>query len=377
MITEWKNAHPFEDLPLELIGLSSEVADAKENWIRTKTRLGYAHRDLQDASHQIAAARPPSEEEIRSRHGAFEKELEGMASTILHSESAEAIVSPDYERRAISFLKKYDLGAFADIVGFDSEAAWKLRRGRKLFYVLQSLAGVNGEEAWEIRRQALSTGESRPDAPGVLTSLVGLESEEAWNIRERCVNTDPSNVLVSMAGLDSERAWDMRKRFVGDFDRTMHPDVVIPLLKSIIGLDSEAAWLIRKRAFESEKDPWIIEDALADSLMGLDNEAAWAFRKNLSANRLLASLALVDSQEAWEIREKGFKKFLQNEHPDGYRESMMLLGVDSDRAWEMREKIAKTLKKTMYRNAGLSIGSVEMIGARKAMLDREQALVTA
>ena len=198
-----------------------------------------------------------------------------------------------------------------------------LDKGMATSKIVESLAGLDSEKAWEMRERISQVGYR----DGIVSSLTGLDSERAWEMRERFSKEGYGRLVVqSLAGLDSEKAWEMRERFMQNGYTT---DVV----QSLAGLDSERAWEMRERISQVG----YTGDAV-QSLTGLDSYQAWEMRDKFfsqSGGRATIAQSLIglDSERAWEMRER----ILQEGCTGDVAQS--LAGLNSERAWKMRERL--------------------------------------
>ncbi len=130
----------------------------------------------------------------------------------------------------------------ASLAGLDGSRAWQLREHlwpQAMLEVVSSLAGIPGEQAHEWRLRALARapravlnglrglGDARSFAlrellaerlRESLESLEGLDAEEAWSLRERMVARWPAAAVHSLAGLaGGERGQRLLFRLLADF----------------------------------------------------------------------------------------------------------------------------------------------------------------
>ena len=82
---------------------------------------------------------------------------------------------------------------------------------------------------------------------------------------------------------------------------------------------------------------------IIDSLAGLDSDRAWDMREevlkhfNVDDYEIIDSLAGLDSDRAWTMREECFKDAAAGDYVAGFI-AKGLAGLDSDRAWKMRDE---------------------------------------
>jgi dTMP kinase len=98
----------------------------------------------------------------------------------------------------------------ASLQGLGDEKSWQWREralARAPKPVLSTIAGLDEERAWVMR---LSTA---PRCREALDSMIGLDGHLAWEIRESCLETWPSNVIKSLGVLVSgAQGEDMLRR---------------------------------------------------------------------------------------------------------------------------------------------------------------------
>jgi dTMP kinase len=97
----------------------------------------------------------------------------------------------------------------------------------------RSVSGVEGERAWEIRKEA------RREAPvAALASLAGLTSDRAWTWRARWLDRAPKTVFLGLRGADDPRAFDLRERGCTTCKEA---------IDSLVGVDGPRAFALRDR----------------------------------------------------------------------------------------------------------------------------------
>lgn len=157
--------------------------------------------------------------------------------------------------------------------GVDSGSAWKMRedaRETNEQAVLASLKRMDDERSWKLREEYISKAEdiytntllARP----LLESVRGLQGERAWEIRDLCWDSSPAQVLKSLAGLLCDRSWRLRDDYA-----SLAPKIV---LRTFDGQDSDRAWALRRRFAPR------VKEAL-DSMAGMDCDGAWCIREAL------------------------------------------------------------------------------------------------
>lgn len=192
------------------------------------------------------------------------------------------------------------------------------------------------EEMREEKERKLETIKElvRESLPEKFGDLVGDDSEEAWRKREKLVKKEPMYMAATLAGAASEKS---RRRLneIKEIRKTWWG-----ISRGLIGDDSEEAWQIREYLKFDEKTQrlrggrwasflkklnlhkskqlfnirgkikilgWYMPGDVVISTMGLKSERAWELRKeleDLAPAEVLISLAGDNSPEAWEIRKK-------------------------------------------------------------------------
>lgn len=198
----------------------------------------------------------------------------------------------------------------ACLAGLDSEEAWEIRNyllekgglnGKR--GVSQGLAGINSNDSYKLRFKLIS------EAPeSTARGLAGDNNDEAWQIREK-LETDYLNksgvaegLAESLANIDNEKSWELREKLI--------PRVIYNIFEGLVGVNSERAWELRNKYKNG------MPLAVANSLIGLEDDRANKLRKELSINKDGGNLALLISQvgsnndEIWKIREELFSKNL-------------------------------------------------------------------
>jgi dTMP kinase len=162
----------------------------------------------------------------------------------------------------------------ASLKGLDDETAWALRDqlyDRAPDAVMASLALLDNPRAWRWRERWIrergtldSAVASYASARAAARSVAGVDAERAWAIRRAARAAAPVPAIGSIAGLTSARAWRWREKMLGRAPKTV--------LSTIIGLDDGRAWAMRVAMAAS------CREAL-DSIIGLDHPAAWELRE--------------------------------------------------------------------------------------------------
>ena len=124
------------------------------------------------------------------------------------------------------------------------------------------------------------------------------------------------------------------------------------IAKSLAGLDYERAWEIREELLSK---PGFSIDAMTQGLAGCDSEKAWALRERLiegghPETYVALSLVGLDTKQAWKMRDKFIKKKIHTGHI-----LLSLIGCDSKRAWKIRmEKLTSDVQNIEYVSRSLA-----------------------
>jgi len=126
----------------------------------------------------------------------------------------------------------------------------------------------------------------------VIRSLKGIDQSWAHELRLRGLDNHPQEVLISLAGIQTDTAAGLRSRLA----KKKYADA---LLQSLAGIDTEFAWDMREK-FQDTHALFVLL-----SLTGLQTEAAHAQRKQSikKAPKAVAwSLKFCDDPESWALR---------------------------------------------------------------------------
>lgn len=259
--------------------------------------------------------------------------------------------------------------------------------------IASCLAFSDSLEAWNLRQDIWdSTAEMGPDRArairnDVIKGLAGLDDEDAWQMREKAISVgvDLNSVSLSLRGLDDPESFQMREKLYqelgGKDDRYKNsPTLVKNLFWSLIGLNSPEAWEMRKKLLEnggqfqdyiisltgvwgakareeklkclnnvSFRDQRNFFNSLLISSMGQYDAVSEKIRTEFTKgkgdmNIKLDSLVLDDSPEAEEIREKYLMKLTDSGEIDKKKEIALHLGLsiagrDDYFANEIREEM--------------------------------------
>jgi dTMP kinase len=128
---------------------------------------------------------------------------------------------------------------------------------------VRSTRGLRDENAWAIRARARREGKAAPLAE----SLIGLNGPEAWEIRAELAESCPLSVLKGLKGVDHPEAWALRRRLAGPAAKSV--------LASIEGMGVAEAAALR------EELKGLAPEETAASLLGLEGPEAWRLREEL------------------------------------------------------------------------------------------------
>jgi hypothetical protein len=239
------------------------------------------------------------------------------------------------------------------LAGLDENEAWDLREellraGVDKNRIADGLAGVHSDRSYEMREKLLRQG---ADAANVARSLTGSDGEKAWQMRTKLFVEDPGAVLESIAGLDSPRAWDLRERCTARG------------LRRLLYIGHASGLRLRN-----------MREKVATSLAGLDTPQSWEMREWLASAKVSrASLALgltgVESERSWDMRERLF----QSAAGHGWEAlAGSLAGLDSERSWQMRERFEKRGDQRALLRSISGLKSDRASGIRRQMI-RDQS----
>lgn len=243
--------------------------------------------------------------------------------------------------------------------GIDTDRGWRLREKaisecRTIDYsaLAESLAGLNSEKAWHWRKKIFNQTDNTQAYYSLLDSLMGLSDERAWEWREKLrPYTGDMDVLKSTAGVDDDRAWKER-----DDALRYAPNIVSDAVGlSLVGLDSPRAWDVRHDMLKWHND----SDDILVSLTGLDSEQSYDMRvqlnETLTGARLVSSLAGVDTDWAWAIRDK-FVELFEERKIGSLNLAESLVGLGSPQAWEIRDQLRKHDRDADVRTSIFGVG---------------------
>ena len=269
--------------------------------------------------------------------------LEGFFDLLDHcakSDSAFAafLLAGFDDERATALRERFAIGHPALIAwglhGCRSPASIALRErlfDEEIDFIVRSVAGMDDDWAWAMRRRAVETA---PRAAAA--SLRLLATPRAFEMRRAIGKEARAEVLGSLSRLAQPEAWELRKKH-GRKD-------LLGLGKSLVGLDDAEAWAMRD---EHLKDYPL---GLIPSLQGLSHERAMRERESvlLVAPRLvLGSLRGVGTPESFAMRDRVAhmaKELLDSVH-----------SLDAEPAWRLRKQHAEAWPHTAIRSLGSAL----------------------
>lgn len=254
--------------------------------------------------------------------------------------------------------------ALGGLCGLDSDNAWRIREqalrtpnpGFLLGKVAESLIGIDSERAWQIRDQVYEKIIKKLAYAQELVSLShglrGLDSDRAWQMREIIKNEELGSeyicLLASMGAVDSEKAWKTREECLKTAETRKKMFVAVNIASSMKGLDSEKAWQMREKLLNEYIGNQSIYGNIARSLVGLDPERAWQMRDRIFKqdsiffDSIVAGLSGIDSERAWQMRDELFEIITQSASKFKLAElAYSLSWLNSRRAWQMRERMSE------------------------------------
>lgn len=156
--------------------------------------------------------------------------------------------------------------------------------------VARALADRADEEAMALRERL---AEAAPRE--VAASLSRIPGPRAAALRNRLAATVPVAVAEGLVGIGDEEAWALRERLLREIPG--------PVALSLAYDGSERAFACREEARRAGATP----DELLASLAGVDDERGWALRQDLSPRASLLgrlrSVAGCGAEAAWPLRE--------------------------------------------------------------------------
>ncbi|MSU54710.1 MAG: hypothetical protein EXS48_02680, partial [Candidatus Staskawiczbacteria bacterium] len=209
--------------------------------------------------------------------------------------------------------------------------------------------------------------------PAVLQGLAGLDSKQAWNLRYKYIENRTANIgffVEGLAGVDSPAAINERQNILA-----MSSAHDSQIAQSLAGLDSKDAWDLREKLFRKVTE----DEYLAEGLAGIDSPRAWQMRKELldkgvSEDFLAKSLVGLDSKQAWDLREQILKDDILLDADVALQTYSnvveSLAGVDSKQAWALRDEFIKKFGyKDCLATSLVGIDSNEAWTLRKILVD--------
>ena len=191
------------------------------------------------------------------------------------------------------------------------------------------LGEISPERAGELRRAFYTHLGALADSGATRAAAHharSLFSDEAWALRERLCDAESELVAYGLQPLHDDRARAMRERLA---ERA--PRQVAKSLGALWAKTDPWAWELRRRLFKTAPAE------IVATVASLDTEEAWELREKLAKDKdgqaaALASLKRLDTPRAWEMRDKLGK----SRNDWGLLEG--LIGLDGERAWELRRK---------------------------------------
>jgi dTMP kinase len=175
----------------------------------------------------------------------------------------------------------------------------------------------------------------------VATTMGTIDTDRAWELRDRLVDEAPGQVLSSLKGLDSERAWQMR----GAYGKKKN---VPGLLRGLAYLESDAAWEVREK-HQKNFLPWVII-----SLLGLSSERAFEIRRRhleTATKLVIRSMAGLEVPEAWAMRAAS--------GPYAKEVLTTIKGITSEEAWRLRKSLSDTWPGPAAKSIGMTLAMTD------------------
>jgi dTMP kinase len=215
---------------------------------------------------------------------------------------------------------------------------------------------------------SVETPAPRPPPTGLtLADLIGWAGERFFALVEARAAAEPDVAAYWLAGIDEPRADELRRRLAA-----FSPEVVAAALR---GLASNASWELRRAL--AGRAPIQVADSLGGrrlrgdaramelchrliagvpdrvlaSLAGDDSDEAWTIRDRLASDHLTAVVAStreIDGKRAWELRER----LLGGDDEAAVLVARSLRGIDTDRAWAIRDRIATSSPLDVIKSLG-------------------------
>ena len=288
--------------------------------------------------------------------------LEHVWQVVLSKLAEKDFLPPEQAAAEISMPEKHKLSV--DVAGCNLPEGGA-RLVEQFYSILEKYTGIDSRiSAYHIigvdMPQAGKLRETLKNSQPALVafSLEGLRSETAWALRRELIEREPEYVARSLTGFPLEgEAYEMRLKL-----KNASPSEVAASLKDleceasmqlreelfttapegvlagIRGMDSEEAWEFRNRCGKK-----LYREALVESLVGIDSPRAWKIRHRLLpkyAPWVLRGLGSIDSEDAWKLRGEYVSlapKLI----------AKTLNGMDSDQANDMREMIGDSAKQVL------------------------------
>ncbi len=181
------------------------------------------------------------ESQLDTQRDAVVSSLSGIAS-----ERAFALRASYLEQHKQSIDDSYEIAKTLakSVQGVADARAWQFREAAKLAAPLSSLSSLTGlvcDRSFEIRAHYL------PRAPKVVMATLRMSSDpRAWEMR-RQVAMDTKEAIDSLAGLDDEEAWELRERYAD-----LWPSTVVKTLGPLADTARGQAFVTRQLAHHPE-----------------------------------------------------------------------------------------------------------------------------
>ena len=197
------------------------------------------------------------------------------------------------------------------------------------FYAGACLAGLDSEESWKIRNYLLEKGgiEGRR---GVSQGLAGIDSSDSYKLRLELMPETPESTARGLAGDVSGKAWKIREELENKYLEM--PGVAEGLAESLANIDNEKSWILREKLI-----PKVIYNVF-EGLVGVNSERAWELRNKYKNEMPLAvanSLIGLEDNRANKLREE-----LKINKDDGNLALLISrVGSNDDETWKLREEL--------------------------------------
>jgi hypothetical protein len=173
-------------------------------------------------------------------------------------------------------------------------------------------------------------------------ALMGMNSEAAAALRKRFSALSARDMFIwGYAGVDSPEADLARKNLDKQGEES---GKWYDLMHTLAGVDSNYAWEIRERERANLTDEKI--DGLFRSVAGLDTKRAWDLRHSINiekfspSDRIFLAHSIIATLAGLNSEEAwSYRQYLLEQGADFLSEGYSIAGLDSPRAWEVRERL--------------------------------------